>query len=69
MAQTLDFANKTGLIMGASKGIGLATAEKLAELGASVILAGRSSDKLEEAVLDINSKGGAAKAWLSRSMH
>jgi NADP-dependent 3-hydroxy acid dehydrogenase YdfG len=62
MAQTLAFANKTGLIMGASKGIGLATAEKLAELGASVILAGRSLDKLEEAVLAINSKGGAAKA-------
>ena len=62
MAQTLDFTNKTALIMGASKGIGLATAEKLAELGASVILAARSSDKLEEAVLTINSKGSAAKA-------
>lgn len=58
----MDFTNKTALIMGASKGIGLATAEKLAELGATVILAARSVDKLEEAVLSINSKGGAAKA-------
>jgi|TARA_R110000744_G_C19349386_1_gene560259 NADP-dependent 3-hydroxy acid dehydrogenase YdfG len=62
VAQTIDFTNKTALVMGASKGIGLATAEKLAELGASVILAARSIDKLEEAVLTINSKGGAAKA-------
>ena len=62
MVQTTDFTNKTALIIGASKGIGLATAEKLAELGASVMLAARSIDKLEEAVLTINSKGGAAKA-------
>ncbi len=62
MAQTIDFTNKTALIMGASKGIGLATAEKLAELGAKVILTARSVDKLEKAVLSINSKGGAAKA-------
>jgi len=39
---------KTALVAGASRGIGLAIAQGLADAGAHVVLAARSLDKLEE---------------------
>src|SRR5436189_2481905 len=50
------------VITGASSGIGLATAELLAEKGASVVLAARSDQTLNDIVDRINSKGGTAIA-------
>jgi len=47
MLQRLDFAGKTALIIGASKGIGLATSKILAAYGATVILAARSIEIIE----------------------
>ena len=41
-------AGKTVLVTGASFGIGEATARKLAAAGATVLLAARSGDKLDE---------------------
>ncbi|MBY0215314.1 SDR family oxidoreductase [Paenibacillus illinoisensis] len=52
--------NKIVIITGASSGIGEATARKLAHLGATVILAARSENKLQKIVDDILSEGGVA---------
>ncbi len=46
--------NRTALVTGASRGIGLACARALAEAGARVILAARDARKLEQAAREID---------------
>ena len=46
--------NRTALVTGASRGIGLACARALAEAGAKVILAARDAAKLEQAAREID---------------
>jgi 3-oxoacyl-[acyl-carrier protein] reductase len=46
--------NRTALVTGASRGIGLACARALAEAGAKVILAARDATKLEQAAREID---------------
>jgi NAD(P)-dependent dehydrogenase (short-subunit alcohol dehydrogenase family) len=51
---------KVVLITGASSGIGKATAVKVADAGATVLLVARSLDKLEETKAEIEAAGGLA---------
>ncbi len=51
---------KVVLITGASSGIGKATAVKVADAGATVLLVARSVDKLEETKREIEAAGGVA---------
>lgn len=55
----LQLNDKTALVTGATAGIGLAIARKLAVEGAKVIIAGRTQAKLDEAVEGIRIAGGA----------
>ncbi|HXL90567.1 MAG TPA: SDR family NAD(P)-dependent oxidoreductase [Streptosporangiaceae bacterium] len=50
------------LVTGASSGIGAATAESLASLGATVVLAARRTDRIEELAGKIRADGGTALA-------
>ena len=55
--------SKTVLVTGASRGIGRATAEALAEAGADVpVHYGRSAQEAKALVDDIGAKGGRARA-------
>lgn len=56
-------SNQVMVIVGASSGIGLATARRAAAEGAKVVLAARNSEALDEAVVAINNKGGQATAF------
>ncbi|SDF08114.1 NADP-dependent 3-hydroxy acid dehydrogenase YdfG [Pricia antarctica] len=56
----MDVKNKVIIITGASSGIGEATAMKLAEKGAKVVLTARRESKLKELERKITSKGGKA---------
>ena len=57
-----ELQNKVAIITGASKGIGAATAKRMAELGARVVLTARSQDALQELAKEINASGGEALA-------
>ncbi|MDB5932201.1 MAG: short chain dehydrogenase [Polaromonas sp.] len=48
---------KVVLITGGSSGIGLATAHKFAEAGATTVICGRDQDKLDEACKEASAKG------------
>ena len=54
----LKLSGKTVMITGASKGIGLATAEAFAEEGAHVWLAARSAEALEANCADLSARFG-----------
>lgn len=57
-----SLSGKTALVAGASRGIGLAIAQQLAEAGARTILAARSIDKLQEHADALAAKGFEARA-------
>ncbi|MFE5595684.1 SDR family oxidoreductase [Streptomyces sp. NPDC056549] len=53
------FAGQTAIITGASRGIGLAIAERLVAEGAKVVITGRKADALAEAVAGLGGPGHA----------
>ena len=60
----INLINKTALVCGGSQGLGLATAKELALLGATVILASRTEDKLKEAVKLLSNTAGQQHSYL-----
>ena len=60
MTDSKPLAGKLALVTGASRGIGAATAEALAEAGAHVILVARTGKALEDVEERIHSAGGSA---------
>jgi 3-oxoacyl-[acyl-carrier protein] reductase len=58
----LPLENKLAIVTGGSRGIGLAIAEKLAELGAEVVITARKQAALDKAAAQIGSRGGKCDA-------
>lgn len=55
-------SGRRAVVTGASRGIGLAIAERFSAEGAEVVLAGRSAAELDDAVCRIRHRGGRAHA-------
>jgi len=60
--QLFDLRGKTALVTGASRGIGLASAQLLARCGAHVIVSSRRQDACEAVAQQIRADGGKATA-------
>ena len=56
-----EIKNKVVIITGASSGLGEATARRLAQKGAKLMLAARREERLQELVAEISKNGGTAK--------
>ncbi|HEY1139930.1 MAG TPA: SDR family oxidoreductase [Lysobacter sp.] len=61
----LDLTGKHALVCGASQGIGLATAQALAGLGADVTLLARREERLRELAATLPAKNGQAHGWIA----
>lgn len=62
MSYVIDLRGRTALVTGASSGFGVHFAKVLADAGASVALAARRKDKIDELAREINDGGGSAVA-------
>jgi short-subunit dehydrogenase len=62
MSKNQNLSGKTIVVTGASSGFGRGSAQKLAELGANVVIAARRGDVLEEFAAQITAAGGTAVA-------
>lgn len=58
----MDFKDKVAVVSGSGNGIGRATALRLAELGASVVVVDIAKESAEKTVSDITAAGGKATA-------
>lgn len=58
----MDLAGKTAVVTGAGRGIGSATAQALAEAGASVLVAARTKGDIDSVAAQLKSKGHKALA-------
>src|SRR5258708_5453929 len=59
----MSLSGRVALVTGASQGIGRACALKLASAGATVAVAARNQEKLDELVNEISGAGGKAAAF------
>ncbi len=57
MSELFSLKGRLALVTGSGQGIGFALAKGLAEHGATVVVNGRSADKVEKAVASLRSKG------------
>lgn len=55
-------AGRVAVVSGASSGMGAVTAERLAELGATVVVLARRKERLDSLVKNIEAAGGTALA-------
>jgi 3-oxoacyl-[acyl-carrier protein] reductase len=61
---SLDLTGKTALIGGSTQGIGLASAQELASMGACCVLISRNEEKLKEAVKTLDTAKGQQHQYL-----
>jgi len=57
---SFDLTGRTALVTGGSRGLGLAMAGALGEMGAKVVISARKVDELDEAVVSLKSRGVTA---------
>jgi 2-dehydro-3-deoxy-D-gluconate 5-dehydrogenase len=62
LPRLIDLGGRTALVSGAAQGFGFACSRRLAEAGASVVMADRRTDRLEQAAARLAAQGKAVHA-------
>jgi len=62
MAKAFDLTGRVAIVTGSSRGLGLAMARGLAEVGARVVVCARSKEQVESVAAEITAAGGTAAA-------
>lgn len=57
MSSLFDLTGKVAIITGASRGIGEAISQRMAEAGAKLVIASRKQESLEEVAADLRAHG------------
>ena len=63
--QLLDLKDRVALITGGSRGLGLAMAEALGDMGARIAITARKADELESAVKQLRKRGIEAESFVN----
>ena len=63
MKNPFDLTGTVAIVTGSSRGIGRASAELLASLGAKVVISSRKADACDKVAADINTARGAEVAF------
>ena len=61
---SIDLSGKTALVGGSTQGIGLASAQAMASLGARCVLMSRNEEKLKAAVATLDTSAGQQHTYL-----
>ena len=64
----INLINKTALVCGGSQGLGLSSAKELALLGATVVIASRTEEKLKEAVKQLDTSAGQQHHYIAMDL-
>ncbi|MDB5572646.1 MAG: family oxidoreductase [Hyphomicrobiales bacterium] len=65
MLRKLKFNGEVVVVTGGGAGIGKATADALAQMGATVAIVGRTRETLESAAADLRARGGACEVFVA----
>lgn len=63
--QLFDLSGRAALITGGSRGLGLAMAEALGDMGARIAITARKADELDEAVAHLRARGVQAESFVN----
>lgn len=63
--QLFDLSGRVALVTGGSRGLGLAMAEALGDMGAKVAITARKADELESAVAQLRARGIQAESFVN----
>ena len=65
MSLSIDFSEKTVVVIGATSGINLGIAKTFAKMGANVVVASRTQEKVDKAVADLIALGAKAMGFVA----